>query len=351
MTHARTLTPLATLLGLSLLTIGCPAESSTSKTEATLPSPAPSAEAEGELVVYCGRSEALVGPLLERFSQESAVKVSVRYGKTPALTSQFLTEGAESPADLIFAQDSGYLGALAGQGLLSPLPQELLDRVDPRFRGAKGHWLGTSGRARVLVYGTNSLQPSDLPAGLADLADPKWKGKLGWAPGNSSFQAHVSLLRHTWGEAKTKSWLEAMIKNEPKVYPKNSPQVAAAISGEIQIGWVNHYYLYRKGPDAPAANYSFRTPGDEGNVLMVSGLGIRAKSPRRAAAEKLLAYLVSEGAQAHFANEVFEYPTVPGIKVHERVPSLDSLNLATVDQSHLADVGPTLKLLQELGLQ
>jgi len=350
MSNPRSQVSLVALIGLSLLSAGCPAEPSNSKTAASA-EPSAEGDAPGDLVVYCGRSEALVGPILERFSEESGVKVSVRYGKTPALTSQFLTEGAESPADLIFAQDSGYLGALAGQGLLAPLPQELLDRVDPRFRGPKGHWLGTSGRARVLVYGTKSLEPSELPESLAELADPKWKGKLGWAPGNSSFQAHVSLLRHTWGEAKTKSWLEAVMKNEPKVYPKNSPQVAAAISGEIQIGWVNHYYLYRKGPDAPAANYSFRSSGDAGNVLMVSGLGVRAESPRRVAAEKLLAYLVSESAQAHFANEVFEYPTVPGIKTHERVPSLESLNLAEVDQSHLADVGPTLKLLQELGLQ
>lgn len=353
MSLARLQAPLAALAALSLLSVGCPAgdAAKTAKTAQPAPSGSAAASAEGDLVLYCGRSEALVGPLLERFQQETGVKVSVRYGKTPALASQLLSEGAESPADVIFAQDSGYLGALAAQGLLSKLPQETLDRVDPRFRGPEGRWLGTSGRARVLVYGTKSLEPKDLPSSLADLADPKWKGKLGWAPGNSSFQAHVSFLRHAWGEEKTKSWLQAMIKNEPKVYPKNSPQVAAAIAGEIQIGWVNHYYLYRKGADAPAANYSFRSEGDAGNVLMVSGLAIRSESPRQAEAKKLLAYLVSEAAQNHFAQETFEYPTVPGIKTHERVPALESLKLATVDQSHLADVGPTLELLQELGLQ
>lgn len=345
------------LAGLTLLVLastGCPVKS---VDEAAIPaSPQASAGASGgedlgALVVYCGRGESLVGPLLARFSKEQGIELSIRYGKTPALASQFLSEGKESPADVIFAQDSGYLGALAAKKILGPVPQVLLERVDPRFRGPEGRWLGTSGRARVLVYGTQSLKPAELPSSLAELADPMWKGKLGWAPGNSSFQAHVSHLRHAWGEAKTKTWLEGMIANEPQVYPKNSPQVGAAISGEIQIGWVNHYYLYRKGADAPAANYSFRSAGDAGNVLMVSGLGIREGTPRRAAAEALLTFLVSEASQTHFASEGFEYPTVPGIKTHERVPALETLGLADVDQRHLADLGPTLELLRKLGLQ
>ncbi|MBL4845512.1 MAG: extracellular solute-binding protein [Planctomycetes bacterium] len=338
-------TGLLAALALSLLATGCP---QATNDPAATPSTSSKAAEAGTLVVYCGRGEALVGPLFKEFEQETGISVSVRYGKTAALASQLLSEGAESPADVIFAQDSGYLGALAKQGFLAPLPKELLDKVDPRFRGE--HWIGTSGRARVLVVSAN-VPDADLPASLKDLADPKWKGKLGWAPGNSSFQAHVSYLRHTWGEEETKAWLEAVQKNEPKVYPKNSPQVTAAIAGEIQLGWVNHYYLHRKGPNPGARNYSFKSAKDAGNVLMVAGLGIRAKSSNTSNARRLLEFLVRKSSQEYFARETFEYPTVPGIPTHTQVPALETLGLADVDQAHLADVGPTLKLLRELGLQ
>ncbi len=312
----------------------------------------PTHAGKSALVVYCGRGEALVGPILEAFEADTGVRLDVRYNKTPALATQLLNEGPDSPADVIFFQDSGYLGALAARGFLQELPQDLLTRVDPRFRDAHGRWIGVSGRARVLVYNPSLVATDQLPATLWELKDPKWKGRLGWAPGNSSAQAHISALRHLWGEAKTRTWLEGMQANAPIVYPKNAPQVRAAAAGEIAIGWVNHYYLHRlKRPDFAAANYSFSTPGDAGNILMVAGVGVRTGSPRVAAAHRLMAFLTSATVQERFSAENFEYPTRPGVPTHPDVPPLAQLNLAAVDQTFLADVGPTLALLQELGLQ
>jgi len=347
--HAST----ALLASLSVLTLGCPSSDGSESPEGDADATeSPAADADGPLVVYCGRGEGLVGPLLERFTEAEGIEVDVRYNDTPAVAGQLLAEGAESPADVLFAQDSGYLGALADAEVLAPLPQALLDRVDPRFHGPDGRWVGTSGRLRALVYDTEAVSPEDLPESLKGLADPKWKGKLGWAPGNGSFQAHVSALRHLWGEDETREWLEAVAANEPTVYPKNSPQVMAAHAGEIQVGWVNHYYLHKlKEPGFTAANYSFRAEEDAGNVLMVAGAGLRAGTPRREQAEALLEFLLSEESQRYFTTETFEYPTVPGIPTHEDVTPLEELSLAPVEQRHLADVEPTLELLRELGLQ
>ena len=203
----------------------------------------------------------------------------------------------------------------------------------------------------MLVLNTDQVAEGDRPHSLKELADPKWKGKLGWAPGNGSFQCHVSALRALWGEEETKSWLEGVQANEPIVYPKNSPQVAAAHNGEIAMGWVNHYYLHRAETDGyKATNHSFDA-GDAGNVVMVAGAAIRKGSEDVDAALKLLEWLVGEDAQKTFAQDNFEYPTRPGIQTHERVPDLDPSILANVDQSALADLGPTRTLLQELGLQ
>lgn len=315
------------------------------------PEPTPAAEPAGPVVVYSGRGESLVGTLFERMESELGIDVEVRYGDTPELVTLMLTEGAESPADIIFAQDSGHLGALANRDMLAALDADLLSQADARFQDAGGRWVGTSGRARVLVYNTN-LPAEELPQSLKDLADPKWKGKIGWAPSNGSFQAHVSALRHIWGEDETKAWLQAVAANEPIVYPKNSPQVEAAADGAIQVGWVNHYYLHRKMTEGyTAANYSFAADGDAGNVLMLAGMAIREGSERTDDAGKVIGWMLSETAQNAFAQENFEYPTRPGVATHDDVPPIDTLKLATVEQAWLADLGPTRAMLQELGLQ
>ena len=325
----------------------------TSCSEPATPAATPAeAVVDPTVTIYSGRGESLIGPLIPRMSQALGLTIEVQYGDTPDVVTRLMTERAESLADVVLVQDSGHLGALSAAGLLAPLPQQILDGIDPRFRDPAGTWVGTSGRLRVLVYNSDTVDPGDLPASLKDLADPRWKGKLGWAPTNGSFQAHVSALRHAWGEEETRAWLEGVIANGPARYPKNSPQVEAAASGEITLGWVNHYYLHRfDRTDFPAANYSFPTPGDLGNVLMVAGAGVRADTPREADAQRIVAWLASEEAQAYFASEVFEYPTRPGVATHASVPPLNEVGLAEVEQAWLADLGPTRALLRDLELQ
>lgn len=332
-------------------------ESAKAKAEAEAEAKA-KAEAEaakaavGPVVVYSGRGESLVGSLFARLEAETGVDVEVRYGDTPELVTLMLTEGSQSPADVIFAQDSGHLGALSGRGMLAVLDASLLSQVDGRFQDPAGHWIGTSGRARVLVYNPTLVAPDALPKTLKELADPRWRGRVGWSPGNGSFQSHVSALRHLWGEEETRAWLAAMVANAPVSYPKNAPQVEAVADGSISLGWVNHYYLHRQKTDGyPAANHSFPVAGDAGNILMLSGMGIRAGSPRMEAASAVVAWMVSEGAQTAIAQENFEYPTRPGVATHPDVPPLDSLHLATVDQAWLSDLGPTRTMLQELAIQ
>lgn len=304
------------------------------------------------LVVYCGRNEALVGPLLERFQKDTGIPLDVRYNDTAALAAQLAAEGPESPADLFYAQESGFLGALGKAGVLAEIPTALRDLVSPSFRDPQGHWIGVSARLRVLVYNTATVKPEDLPKSLDDLADPRWKGRIGWAPANASFQAHVSLLRHTWGEEKTRAWLAAVRDNGARSYPKNSPIVQAAHAGEIDIGWVNHYYLHKLATEGyRAANASFPEAGRIGNVPMVSGIGIVKHATRQELAAKLVTYLLDAEAQAWLTQESAEYPTRIGIAAKATLPALDQIPLAEVDQSVLTDVGATLQMLRDLGLQ
>jgi iron(III) transport system substrate-binding protein len=317
-------------------------------------SPQPKVQESKELVIYSGRGQVLIQKLVDDFEAESGVKVNVRYEKsTQALASRLLSEKDQTQADVFFAQDSGYLGALAQKGVLEKLPENVLTTVEDYNRDSNGFWVATSGRARVLVFDPRKYQESDLPDSLADLTNPKYAGIVGWAPSNASFQAHVSALRHLWGEEKTKSWLESMAKIQPRVYPKNSPQVRGVSSGEIGIGWVNHYYLHKlqaSDPKLEAKNYSFRAEGDAGNLMMLSGVGVVKGAKNKDAALQFVNYLLSPKVQERFTSELYEYPTHPQVKAHSDLPAI-ATRMVRVDQQHLADVGPTLELLRQLKLQ
>ena len=149
--------------------------------------------ASGPITVYSGREEELVAPLFEKFTEATGIDVEVRYGDSAELAATIAEEGDNSPADVFFAQDPGSLGAVDAQ--LEELPEETLDRVAERFRDADGRWVGTSGRTRVLVYNTDRLEESELPTSVLELTDPKWKGRVGIAPTNASFQAFVTAMR------------------------------------------------------------------------------------------------------------------------------------------------------------
>ncbi|MFQ5615242.1 MAG: extracellular solute-binding protein, partial [Anaerolineales bacterium] len=192
----------------------------------------------GKLVIYSGRSESLVGPIIADFEQAAGIQVEVRYGNTAELAATLLEEGDNTPADIFWAQDPGGLGAIAQAGMLAELPQDILDAVDPRFRSPDGVWVGISGRARVIVYNTDAFSPDDLPDDIWGFTDPKWQGKIGWAPTNGSFQVMVTGMRKAWGEERTREWLEGILANEPVVYEKNTPIVAAVGAGEVQVGFV-----------------------------------------------------------------------------------------------------------------
>lgn len=310
-----------------------------------------SAEDAKELTIYSGRNENLVDPLLKRYQEMSGVTVNVRYGGTAELAATILEEGRNSPADLFFGQDAGALGALALAGRFTQLPDEILERVEPRFRSRNDHWVGASGRARVFVYNTEMVSEEDLPDGIWALTDPQWKGKVGWAPTNGSFQAFVTAVRVLEGELRAQQWLEAMIANDVQVYPGNTPLVEAAGKGEIELGLVNHYYLYRflaQDPNFAAKNHH-PSAADAASMINVAGVGILDTAGDPAAAEAFVAFLLSDEAQAYFFEETNEYPLATGVPTTTTgLQPLSEVNIPQLDLSQLDDLQGTLQLLQEV---
>jgi iron(III) transport system substrate-binding protein len=312
-------------------------------------------EATTSLTVYSGRDERFVGAIYKRFKTLTGIELNVRYGDSAALAAALLEEGGNSPADVFVSQDAGALGAVATRGRLTVLPQSLLNRVPARFRAPGKRWVGVSGRARVVVYNTESVRPSELPATIYGYTQRRWRGRIGLPPTNASFQAFVSAMRIRAGEARTRSWLTALKANDVKFYSGNAQVVAAVARGEIEVGFVNHYYLYQlkeQQPNATAANHFLRGKNDPGALINVAGAGVVTSSGKKLAAQRLISFLLSREAQQHFSRSPgrAEYPLIRSVQPRAGLPSLTRIEGARISLGRLGrELEQTLVVLNEVG--
>jgi iron(III) transport system substrate-binding protein len=306
-------------------------------------------DAEGPLVVYSGRSEELVAPLIEQFGTEAGIDVEVRYADSSELAATLLAEGEETEADVFFAQDPASLGAAAE--LFTELPDGTLDLVDPSFQDSEGRWVGTSSRVRVVVHNTGSEVP--LPETIDDVVDPDWVGQLGVAPTNGSFLAFVSAMILERGEDGTREWLETLAANDPIEFDGNAPIVEATDTGELAGGLVNHYYLLRLQAEGLGENTEnhFIPAGDVGSLVMPAGVGILSGTQRPDASQEFVEFVLAEDAQTFFATETFEYPLIEGVPQPDGVPPLSEIAAPDIDLSELAGVlDLATRLVAEAGL-
>jgi iron(III) transport system substrate-binding protein len=310
--------------------------------------------ANQELVIYSSRTQSLVQPLLEQFAEQTGTNIRVRYADTSSLVATLLEEGQNSPADVLYLAEPSGWATLSEASFLANLPDNLLEKVDPRFRSSEGEWVGTSGRSKVVVYNTENIVPErDLPQSIMDFTDPKWKGRIGWAPTHGEWQILLMAIRIEEGEEAARRWLEGIKANEPKTYPNLISIVQAVADGEVDVGFVNHYYVPRfiaeEGEDFGARNY-YLGNGDPGAVIDVAGVAIHQSSDLREAAERFVEYMLDVEAQQYFAQETHEYPLSAGVPPAGNLPPLNSLNPPAINPGELSQLEGTLRLLRETGI-
>ncbi|WP_439593472.1 extracellular solute-binding protein [Microbacterium sp.] len=300
-----------------------------------------------DLVIYVGRNEDHVRPLVERFEDETGLTVDARYGSTGELATTILQEGGSSPADLFFTQDPAYMGAISEAGLLGPLPADILELVPEGITGADDDWVGVTARRRVLAYDPARTPEAQLPQSVFDLTTPEWAGRIGLAPTHSSFVSFVAALVAMHGEDETLAWLEAIADNEPQIFDGNEEQLRAIAAGDLDVGLVNHYYVHRllaEDPAFPVRNHSF-DPGDAGDVLMPTTIGMLASADHTETALDFVRFLLSEPSQRHFLEEVGEYPLRDGVGTPEGERPLDA---ELIGDMKLAEVAVNLDIATDL---
>ena len=303
---------------------------------------------EADLVVYSGRSENLIQPLIEKYEESAGIDIDVRYADSVDLALRLGEEKESSPADVFISQSPGAVEYVDAAGLLEPLPNDITD-LGVSIGG--GTSMALSGRQRVVVYNTDNVSQDELPDSIFDLTEENYLGRVAIAPANASFQDWFTIFRADIGDEAALEWLTAIVDGGAQTYENNNAITQAVARGEVDFGLVNHYYnarLLDEDPGAASKNHRF-AEGDEGGTMLATAAGA-LKSGDTTAAAGLIEFLLSDEAQAYFVDETFEYPLAKGTEVDPSLDPPEEFDFGALDQLG-SGLKETLELLREAGLE
>lgn len=308
------------------------------------------------LTVYNGQHPQTTQSLVSAFERHTGINVSVRDGDEDALADQIVAEGPHSPADVIYTENSPALEYLQSKKTLAPLDPSTLARTPSRFNSARGQWVGVSARVSVMIYNPSLIKKTDLPTSVLQLAEPRYRGKLALAPGETDFQPVVTSVAHQVGSAAALRWLEGLKANAAgHQYSDNETVTNEVNRGAVALGVINQYYWYRLraelGAGAMHSKLASFAPGDPGYVLDVSGAAVLASSRHRSEAQRFVAFLVSRQGQEIIAHsDSFEYPIASGVTTAAPETPFDQLAPNPISVAQLGDGSRAISLLRQSGL-
>ncbi len=308
------------------------------------------------ITLYNGQHEQTTDSLVARFEKVTGITVNVRSDDEDTLADQIVTEGSRSPADVIYTENSPVLEYLQGRGLLTKVDPSTLSHTPSRYNSPGGDWVGVSARVSVLIYNPSLIARDRLPTSVLQLADPRYRGELAFAAGETDFQPIVTSVVHTYGTAAALRWLEGIKANAGShVYPDNETIADEVNRGAVAFGVVNQYYWYRMRAEIGAADIhsfiAYFAPYNPGYVLDVSGAAVLRSSAHQADAQRFLAFLVSTQGQEIIAHSTsFEYPIASGVTTAQPETPFDRLQPNPITVAQLGDGSTAIALLKEAGL-
>jgi iron(III) transport system substrate-binding protein len=312
------------------------------------------------ITLYSGQHEQTVNGLVSAFEKQTGITVNVRNDDEDTLANLISLQGSHSPADVFYTENSPALEFLQEKGLLAPVQASTLARTPAKYNSQAGDWVAVSARVSVLIYNPSLIAKSQLPTSVLQLADPKYQGKLAFAAGETDFQPIVTSVVKTYGQASALSWLNGMKSNAAShLVPDNETLVNDVNRGQVAFGLINEYYWYRLraeiGASAMHSQLAYFAPRDPGYVIDVSGAAVLKSSKHQAAAQKFLAFLVSEQGQDVIARaegneQSYEYPLGDGVTTSAPETPFSQLEPNPISIADLGDGSAAIALLQKAGL-
>ncbi|APH73292.1 Fe(3+) ABC transporter substrate-binding protein [Aquibium oceanicum] len=301
--------------------------------------------AEGVVNIYSYRQPDLIKPVLDAFTAETGIDTEVLF-LDKGLEERIAAEGQNSPADVILTVDISRLTNTKEKGVTQPVDDPAINAAIPaEYRDPDGHWFGVTRRGRVIYASKDRVSDTDIS--YADLADPKWAGKICIRSGQHDYNlALFSALIAHWGEEKAEQWMEGFKANLARKPEGNDRgQAKSIMAGECDLALGNTYYVglmmtNDKEPEqkewANSIHVIFPSIDDAGTHVNISGMAMAKHAPNRENALKLMEFLASEEAQEIYAAEVFEYPVKEGVEASDIVKSFGTLNADKLPLSEIA---------------
>jgi iron(III) transport system substrate-binding protein len=294
-----------------------------------------------------------VKDMAKDFTAKTGIKVQVRSGDDFEMANQIVQEGKASPADVFVTENSPAMSLVDSKGGFSRVDDAALAQIPDTFEPSNKNWVGFAARSTVLAYNSGALKPAGLPKSLLDLAQPQWKGKIGFAPAGADFQAIVSAVVATEGEAAAEQWLKGL-KANGKAYQGNTAVMKAVNAGELQAGVIYHYYWYKdraeSGANSKNTELHYFGNQDPGAFVSISGAGVVKASKHQKEAQQLVEYLTGKDGQKILADSgAMEYAIADGASNNPALKPLAELGQPKVDPATLN--GPrVVELMQRAGL-
>ena len=310
----------------------------------------------GSITLYSGQHEQTTQSLVNAFEQQTGIHVNVRYNDEDSFADEIVAEQAHPIADVFYTENSPALEFLQEKGLLAHVDASTLAKTPAKYNSPQGDWLGISARVSVLIYNPSLISASQLPTSVLQLANPKYKGKLAFAAGETDFQPIVTSVAKAYGDAEASTWLAGIKSNAGShTYPDNETIADEVNRGAAAFGVVNQYYWYRMeaelGASSMHSKIAYFAPHDPGYVVDVSGAGILKSSKNLPDAQKFLAFLVSKQGQDVIAHSIsYEYPLDDGVKTSAPETPLGQLQPYPIGIAELGDGSTAISLLQKAGL-
>jgi iron(III) transport system substrate-binding protein len=313
------------------------------------------AEVSGELVIYSGRTEPLLQPVIDVFKAKYPnVEVLLKAGSNSELANALIEEQANPQADVFITTELFTVQSLAQEGVFQSYMPVGADQLPVELIGADNLWTGLTRRARVIIYNADLVSPEELPTSIFDLTDPKWKGQVAAAGStNGSMQAQIAAMRQLIGEEETEAWLNGLIVNEVTFFGGHTDVRKAVGAGEFKLGLVNHYYYHLQKAEGSNVGIIYPDQGDDqiGLITNATAAAVVNGAPHLATAQAFLDFLVSEEGQKLFAEQNYEYPLLPGVELHADVQPLEGFRFADVDVVTAAEeFDATFDLMEKVGL-
>lgn len=312
-------------------------------------------EVSGELVIYSGRTEPLLQPVIDAFQAKYPnVEVLLKAGSNSELANALLEEQANPQADVFITTELFTVQSLAQEGIFQSYMPVGADQLPAEFLGADNLWTGLTRRARVIMYNAELVSQEELPTSIFDLTDPKWKGQIAAAGStNGSMQAQIAAMRQLIGEEETEAWLTGLIENEVTFFGGHTDVRKAVGAGEFKLGLVNHYYYYLQKAEGSDVGIIFPDQG-EGQIGLITNATAAAVvngAPHLAAAQAFLDFLVSPEGQKLFAEQNYEYPLLSNVALQADVQPLDDFRFADVNVVEASqDFEATFDLMEKVAL-